>query len=146
MTGDIETYLQSADAVRDVGIALSQPHPLWRVGGLGAWADIVHVPAHGRYDFIDRALVRQVYYRPQGERFIVTDLGEAVHALRLRTGALCIPEECGPLVDTLEAEFQRVMITNTMLAVGVAVADLPRAICGVMLAAWRVECLEPEHE
>lgn len=69
------------------------------------------------------------YFRPDGERFIVTDLGEGVRALRLRTGDVTQPafepRGCWQYGDILGAD----KVTG---------ADLPDAICRVMLASLRV--------
>lgn len=75
-----------------------------------------------------------------GGRFIVSDLGEAVRALRLRTGRMNLPRgatweaaaACGAMLDD-----------GVLTMPGhVTAADLPRAIVRVMLAAHRVAALE----
>lgn len=92
-----------------------------------------------------------VYYRPEGDRYVVTDLGEAVRALRLRTGR-------GPLMGCDQQHlFSAVPDDPMVMACGdtalwgyggdvesltVRAADLPRAIVRVMLAAYRVASLE----
>lgn len=71
----------------------------------------------------------RVYYRPDGERYTVTDLGEGVKARRLQTGDLTQPafepRMCWQYGDLLGAD-------------KITAADLPDAICRVMLASLRV--------
>lgn len=71
----------------------------------------------------------RAYYRPDGERYTVTDLGEGVKAKRLRTGDLTQPafepRTCWQYGDLLGAD-------------KITAADLPDAICRVMLASLRV--------
>ena len=79
------------------------------------------------------------YYRPDGDRFVVTDLGEGVRALRLKKGDVLVRHPYIP--DG----------TNyTDVHSGVLVADpepsapgLPDAICRVMLASLRVAEVAP---
>ena len=71
------------------------------------------------------------YYRPDGDRFVVTDLGEGVRALRLRTGQ---PIEgwqswCDGIVDSTAGVIRKQ---------DVKADQLPDAICRVMLASLRV--------
>ena len=74
------------------------------------------------------------YYRPDGDRYVVTDLGEGVRALRLRTGDLYRrsggPEECRAI--------RGVWFGDALGTTNVTAADLPDAICRVMLASLRV--------
>lgn len=77
----------------------------------------------------DEQQLARAYYRPDGDRYIVTDLGEGVRALRLRTGDVTQPafepRGCWQYGDILGAD----KVTG---------ADLPDAICRVMLASLRV--------
>lgn len=70
-----------------------------------------------------------IYYRPDGERYTVTDLGGGVKAKRLRTGDLTQPafepRICWQYGDVLGVD-------------KITAADLPDAICRVMLASLRV--------
>lgn len=88
------------------------------------------------------------YFRPDGDRYIVTDLGEGVRALRLRTGkraygpatgaamleklTLCNIEDSQGNVGALGG------LARELELVDVKPADLPDAICRVMLASLRV--------
>ena len=89
-----------------------------------------------------------VYFRTKDDRYIVTDMGEAVRMLRLRTG--CRPhvaqDEAKAQVLSLRAHGQDWEMALCCGAIeiphGVPAADLPRAICAVMLAAYRVGRLE----
>jgi hypothetical protein len=84
------------------------------------------------------------YYRPDGDRFVVTDLGEGVRALRLRTGSVSYTYEmrCIPL----GLQGARIKDGCVMADHGdpyraddcIAAADLPDALCRVMLASLKV--------
>ena len=112
----------------------------------------------------DDAQRREVvaYYRPDGDRFVVTDLGEGVRALRLRTGAqyLNLLQMCrrskdaehfygklGKIYDaTLGAgNWERGSALGTLLDVTTEAraADLPDALCRVMLASLKVSEVQP---
>lgn len=88
---------------------------------------------------------------PSG-RFIVSDLGEAVRALRLRTGCVLdmramLERIPWPWPDGLNAQVQHSNLRAGLCNDGVLRAypsgdDLPRIICAVMLAARRVAALE----
>lgn len=143
----IDEYLSSPTAIEDFGRwqYLDSPWMLDHEGGWQrAWCNLC--PDH------------IAYYRLEGERYVVTDLGEAVHAQRLRTGRL-IPYVRVPFVEFAEIGpagliyaisdktdgtlrspdswiYQGVLPTVTS-------TDLPRAICAVLLAAHRVANLNP---
>ena len=88
------------------------------------------------------------YFRSDGDRYIVTDLGEGVRALRLRTGeraygpatgvaileklTLCNMEDSRGNVGALGG------LARELELVDVTASDLPDAICRVMLASLRV--------
>lgn len=76
----------------------------------------------------------RVYYRPDGERYTVTDLGEGVKAKRLRTGDLYT--EDGKHWYNGHAACNWGMIEPPRNPV--PAADLPDAICRVMLASLNV--------
>lgn len=84
----------------------------------------------------------RVYYRPDGERFVVTDLGDAVRALRLRTGLRATAADAlqwnlldgASGLDVSDGEIAAIDGDTPT----VAAPDLPRAICAVLLAANRV--------
>ncbi len=78
----------------------------------------------------------RVYYRPDGERYTVTDLGEGVKALRLRTGCdvphfYKIRGSLGPGIGYGDGG-------EISAAYGSEAPDLPDAICRVMLASLKV--------
>lgn len=156
----LEEYLSSPQAVEDVRRLLTywrESHPigqsgdgaLWESNGCGhrvlslpeeggGWRDWHILPAGvwTRVDYDDAG----VCFRPDGDRFIVTDLGEAVRALRLRTGAM------RPDVP-LNVHAQVITAASLHLHDGelwghVLAADLPRAIVALLLAAHRVASLE----
>ncbi|TXH42093.1 MAG: hypothetical protein E6Q97_36400 [Desulfurellales bacterium] len=76
------------------------------------------------------------YYRPDGDRFIVSDLGEGLKARRLRSGDY----ETMPLDFVQRCDEER----NYGWSIGVIGLDkvkpaaLPDAICRVLLASYRV--------
>lgn len=94
------------------------------------------------------------YYRPDGDRFVVTDLGEGVRALRLRTGLPIMMSGqkrvafCNALQDRLPRRVTFDDMTlfacdkpwsgNPMHWYSVTAADLPDALCRVMLASLMV--------
>ena len=112
----------------------------------------------------DDAQRREVvaYYRPDGDRFVVTDLGEGVRALRLRTGAkyIDILQKCrrtqradhfygvfGQIYDaTIGAgNWERGSGIGALFDASTEAeqANLPDAICRVMLASLKVAEVQP---
>ncbi len=171
----VEEYLQSEEAVHDVAALLdahnARPFPdgsphhhaadtqhrEWWISRYGAWRRVSCRPALYRMDGHDALAF--AYFRPEGDRYVVTDLGEAVRALRLRTGyaadhgaargpererlhdAACVPFH-GRLRIDLCLDGQVRAVDDVGPAGLVAAADLPRAIVRVLLAAHRVASLE----
>lgn len=102
------------------------------------------------------------YYRPDGDRYIVTDLGEGVRALRMRTGVgfVDLLQKCrrskeanhfyglfGQIHDaTIGAgNWERGLAIGALLDVGTYAdeSNLPDAICRVMLASLRAAEVTP---
>ena len=91
-------------------------------------------------------------YRPDGDRFVVTDLGEGVRALRLKGCALL---DIKPKVDEVLMQMYQAgllhpnygpaaLIQGEIGTIGnVTAADLPDAICRVMLASLKVSEVQP---
>lgn len=141
---NLDQYLQSDLAQQDVQGLLAIPAEQtegpteavyfadWTRSKEGAW---VYVNMDGLVG---------VYYRPDGDRFIVTDLGEAVRAFRLRTG--CSAQLDGELIERLQANTDPrdwlLWPDGVVGRVLATAADLPRAIVRVLLAAHRVASLE----
>ena len=71
------------------------------------------------------------YYRPEGDRYVVTDLGEGVRALRLRTGQP---------IEGWQSWFDGIVdsTAGVIRKQDVRADQLPDAICRVMLASLRV--------
>lgn len=138
-------YLASEAAREDVRRLLSEPRPCVKPGDPVGWrhygVQAMPYPAPpsvwcgisadwgGSMLPVPEWQAITVYYRPDGERYTVTDLGGGVKAKRLRTGDLTQPAfepricwQCGDLlgVDKINAP------------------DLPDAICRVMLASLKV--------
>ena len=87
------------------------------------------------------------YYRPDGDRYVVTDLGEGVRALRLRGASIqrlgdAISEVLGAMwvANQLPPSYGITGMVNGEIAPMsfIDAADLPDAICRVMLASLRV--------
>ena len=102
------------------------------------------------------------YYRPDGDRYVVTDLGEGVRALRIRTGAkyIDILQKCrrttrhnhfygafGQIYDaTIGAgNWERGSGIGALFDASTEAdkANLPDAICRVMLASLKVAEVQP---
>ena len=90
------------------------------------------------------------YYRPDGDRYIVTDLGEGWRALRLRGIDWHTNDEIINKVDAValplmspEPGYETSAPWGTLELRYVAAADLPDAICRVMLASLRVAGVQP---
>ena len=92
-----------------------------------------------------------VYFCPEGDRYIVTDLGEGVRPLRMRTGCYLAAEIIAdriPWPEGIEAQIVTSSLRAALRCDGVlrsfkvAAEDLPKAICATMLASFRVANLE----
>lgn len=138
---DLESYLASDGAAEDAAAAIAwpAPHPSeyrawWRIETDGAWTR-VHV------GMLALCVEATAYFRPEGDRYIVSDLGEGVRALRLRTGDIWSAVlDCGPRVSDTDGVLYAVGEEGWMWRV--AAADLPSAICRVLLASHRVSHME----
>lgn len=157
-------YLQSDAAAEHVAALLAQPDPgphgnrslrvpecvratgvVWRASPVGKWQRIELHRALLRYEATYEEV--GVFVRQEGERYIVSDLGEAARALRLSSGDLHpditfdLPEDWGVWMCE-----DCVIYAGPDPFVGtVAAADLPRAILRVLLAAWQVSTSEVPH-
>lgn len=148
---DIEAYLQSEEAERDVATQIERyrtgtddpPHDRWCAGPLtvvSPWHKAFCTEPDVTYPHYECV---RVYYRPEGESYIVTDMGEAVRARRFRTGDMCHPSRLARVpwhigdvlacLDPFTFSWQ-----DDALQVSAAAAALPSAICRMMLAAYRV--------
>lgn len=87
------------------------------------------------------ALVVTAYYRPDGDRYVVTDMGEGVRALRLRTGVLhsrAAAEAAKARQGICRDQEWTMGGTADLELEGFKPEQLPDAICRVMLASLRV--------
>jgi len=162
---EIEAYLQSDQAVADVAAMLAEPWDLssdFVPARRGAWTRISlrdGVPVYFRPAAYDLPVNREplpeslrpnpatppTYITvPALQRFIVTDLGEAVRALRLRTGYTGLADD----LPYDEVPGAPMLCDGRLIGVAgpreddrISTADLPRAICAVLLAAHRVATL-----
>ena len=80
-------YLASEQAREDVRLVVAKPHDVLRYSGnCGPWLERTTLKAWTRLGIEGADQYITAYYRPDGDRYVVTDLGEGVRALRLRTG------------------------------------------------------------
>ncbi len=156
----IECYLQSDRAREHIGLLISESCGYLRVGHgtwnamskEGAWDSVLYHHNESGKDWT-------IYFRPESDHFIVTDLGEGMRALRMRSGKInpgvdSVPggvdsdgvswgEGPGPEGgDCFVCEEARV---DGRQMRGSYVKSLPDAICRVLLASYRVANLEPEQ-
>ena len=147
-------YLASEQAREDVRVAvnaMATSKTSTFCGGLeDHWIESTHLEAWLRvayFRFGGKAFLVSAYYRPDGDRYVVTDLGEGVRALRLKGAAL---REIKPRVDAVMtamwqeqtefvAHFPAALIEGEIGTVNHPKAEsLPDAICRVLLASLRV--------
>lgn len=132
-------YLQSEQARSEMQQAIEHgvadaPGRMLSTGTTGAWS-VVQVTVDG--------VSVTAYHRPDGDRYIVTDLGEGVRALRLRTGALGVSQR--QLSEVLNGipTFGVIAVGDALYKAEVKPAMLPDALCRVMLASLRVAEVTP---
>ena len=157
---DFENYLQSERAVEDARQLLAGPvagvwhadvFDWWTCRASAAW----RVVAIGLDHTYMESALGHVYFRAEGDHFIVTDLGEALQALRLRTGQLdwrepgYVRERVDEVCSDFSQPVQAVMDVDGAYGVigardvehdlAVITAEtLPVALCRVLLGAHRV--------
>ena len=149
----IETYLQGEQARKAIAqlkihfddgrdqTMMNAPEygGIWRIAETGPWFSVTlsnrpHLPP-----------VATCYYRPEGHRFLVTDLGRGVLDLRLRTGQMWSwGKDLHSLIPVGVDLCDRSVACKVNVA-GEALANahiLPEAICSVLLASFRIASLE----
>lgn len=153
-------YLASELAREDVKALLAQPSQTLgelapdteaRVGSVRTeplpvtWSDYKHAGSAWRQVELDHADgCLSVYYRPDGDRYVVTDLGDGVRAYRLATGRTWWQAQENDMkrnaISHLGGESGHSVCPagGAMELAGVTASDLPDAICRVMLASLRV--------
>ena len=144
-------YIGSEQAREDVRELLASDKPqlpvlsmedlCWVLDEVGAWRRVLIWD-----DAQNKELTAN--YRPDGDRFVVTDLGEGVRALRLRTGCsqYLAMERSDPMREDLRTSSTGNIWTTErgiMELDNVTAADLPEAICRVMLASLNVAGVGP---
>jgi hypothetical protein len=145
---DLDKYLASAQALDDVRVAIDRElggteydHDAfaWLVVKAGttafpaSWHTVTHeklyVPGGGKL---------HAYFRADGDRFMVSDLGDAVGVLRRQCG-LVYPWDrfspCRSAAERLDVHMMGDAIELDEVYVQEA-ADLPAALCRVLLAAY----------
>lgn len=163
---DIETYLKSEAAREDVRalLALWIPHHGTTQSHIGHEGRIWHASLAQAWTHIevtnDREQRPAVYCRRDGERFIVSDLGEGMKAFALRTGyfgdpnelpspfwrtvpeaVACWPDGCRWHGGALWADGAE-RTENDWIGKGVKAEDLAETICLLMLASYKVANLD----
>jgi len=136
-------YWASSQAREDVGAILGVRGVRRR-----SWGTITEIGSDGIAWMqikakVSPGQVHTAYYRPDGDRYVVTDLGEGVRALRLRTGCsqYLAMKRSDPMREALRTSgIGNVWSTERgiMKLDNITAADLPDAICRVMLASMRV--------
>ena len=137
-------YLASEQAREDVRVAvnaMATSKTSTFCGGLeDHWIESTHLEAWLRvayFAFGGKDFLVSAYYRLDGDRYVVTDLGEGVRALRLRTGR-DTPTIYHLPPGTLGQGVGFGGDGCVSAAYSIPSADLPDAICRVMLASLRV--------
>lgn len=126
----------SVETTDNPGRSLSAMGSTWGVTRDGAWARVT-LTCIGMRDIFS------AYYRPQGERFIVTDAGDGLRTRCLQTGT---PEIVGlprRILGTMADAGGRMFACaeshgNDGRLLTVSGADLASSICRVMLASYQV--------
>ena len=145
-------YLGSEQAREDVrrairelatcdGLAYGIDFGWMRAGIIGAWRRVAVEQGQGA-----ERIMTTAYYRPDGERFVVTDLGEGVRAACLRGLDLANTEHfdrLNALGRTLDDDFRQTAPLGWIELRDVKPADLPDALCRVMLASLKVAEVQP---
>ena len=144
-------YLASEQAREDVRALLERrrltpnftdihaknPHRFMGITKTGAW-HVVTMSVEGE--------TCQALYRPDGDRYVVTDLGEGVRTACLRGLDLANAEHferLNALGRTLDADFRQTAPLGWIELRDITAADLPDAICRVMLASLKVSEVQP---
>lgn len=151
VTRPIEAYLQSEQAMMDVGTVIAEPRTISRNID-GRCYVLMEEEIWRRLELCvritesDKWEVMRAYFRPDGDRYIVTDLGEGLRTYALRTGDI---EYRGfsrqPIsgIHDRDGRLYACRTRNDSLCLGMEAAELPGAICRVLLAAYRVANVEP---
>lgn len=137
---DLAAYLQSTEAAAEVKRRLA--------GGVyrrGCWSvfcpnelGMVHGLSYCYDEF--RCEPIRVYFRKEGPRYLVTDLGEALRAHALRTGEVDVHPPAQMLSSGVMERDGRLMacyLRGDSLCLGIEPAELPAAIVRVLAAAHR---------
>lgn len=139
----LDRYLETEQAREDVRRLLDGRDEFVGPDGLcvitgpeGKWRAVTVI-----HEDADEVACR-AYYRPDGDRYIVTDLGEGVRALRLRTGWIH-GRANGHAMQERETLASGGVgwvagMSGDIELDGVKEDQLPDAVCRVMLASLRV--------
>ena len=136
-------YLASEQAREDVRLVVAKPHDVLRYSGNGGpWLERTTLKAWTRLGIEGADQYITAYYRPDGDRYVVTDMGEGVRALRLRTGWIH-GRANGHAMQERETLASGGVgwvagMSGDIELDGVKEDQLPDAVCRVMLASLRV--------
>ena len=140
-------YLASEQAREDVRLVVAKPHDVLRYSGNGGpWLERTTLKAWTRLGIEGADQYITAYYRPDGDRYVVTDLGEGVRTACLRGLDLANAEHferLNALGRTLDADFRQTAPLGWIELRDITAADLPDAICRVMLASLKVSEVQP---
>lgn len=139
---NLAEYLASEQAREDVRLVVAKPHDVLRYSGNGGpWLERTTLKAWTRLGIDGADQYITAYYRPDGDRYVVTDLGDGVRALRLRTGVLhsrAAAEAAKARQGICRDQEWTMGGTADLELEGFKPEQLPDAICRVMLASLRV--------
>ena len=140
-------YLASEQAREDVRLVVAKPDDVLRYSGHGGlWLIRAALGAWTRLIIETDEKQATAYYRPDGDRYVVTDLGEGVRTACLRGLDLANAEHferLNALGRTLDADFRQTAPLGWIELRDITAADLPDAICRVMLASLKVSEVQP---
>ena len=147
-------YLASEQAREDVRLVVAKPHDVLRYSGNGGpWLERTTLKAWTRLGIEGADQYITAYYRPDGDRYVVTDMGEGVRALRLKGvdavhagdqihEILAADWVAAPEKDKTRFPF-RLLNSEIGFPMAIEARWLPDALCRVMLASLKVSEVQP---
>jgi hypothetical protein len=163
----IPTYLESSQAREDVRALLDdapkltrangRPKPAGEAGRIIGDSALLGLRRDGAWTRIRLSrkwsnglgwdILATAYHRPYDNLFAVSDLGEGWRAHRLRTGRIdwtaAINAGCDYDVHIVDSGGE-LSTAGDCESMATTAADLPDAICRVLLASWKVANLDTE--
>lgn len=102
----------------------------WGMAKTGIWRMVHLTDTRDPMAQILTPPLARIYYRPDGDHFIVSDLGDGTKAWRLRTGQMAP-------AGTLQTHAPMLRGDGILERTSTS-ADLPNAICSILLATLRI--------